>query len=148
MFISGFHRLAFFFFVACAAVWFYVLNEWAGVIVALSGFLPIGFVSSVIPAMLLGTLRQARVPDTALTWLPVLAGAAVIVYAVVRHDGTTLALLALAGAGLVVGGINMLQLRMNAMRLRAAAGMADPEDVAFLDEIDEAKGHRAEPWVG
>lgn len=147
MFISGFHRLAFFFFLGCAAVWFYVLKEWAGIVVALIGFLPLALVSSLVPAMLLGTLRQMHVPDAALSWLPIVGGAAVVAHAILAQERTALALETLAGAGLIVGGVSMLQLRLNAMRLKAATGMADPDDLAFLDELDEAAGRRTEPWT-
>lgn len=139
MFESGFHRWAFFYFVACVGVWFYAFNEWWGLIAAIILCVPVGFVFCLLPAMLGGTLRQLHVGDAILTWSMMVAGIALGVYGLIAHDRVSLALILLSGAGLVLAGVQLLQLRINAMRHRRDAGVLGAEDVDFLDALDEAR---------
>jgi hypothetical protein len=76
VFESGFHRLAFFFGLASVAVWTYVFNEWwDGLLLAIVVAIPVGVVYSILPSILLGTLRRLPlVNDALLTWLFILGG--------------------------------------------------------------------------
>ena len=80
MFESGFHRLTFFFGLASVAVWAYVFNEWWGgewwgLVLAIAAAIPVGLVFSILPSILLGTLRRLPlVNDALLTWLFILGG--------------------------------------------------------------------------
>jgi hypothetical protein len=117
VFESGFHRLAFFFGLASVAVWTYVFNEWWGggwwgLLLAIVAAIPIGLVFSILPSILLRTLRQLPiVNDALLTWLFILGGIALGVYALIAFEGATLAMVALAGAETFVGGIGLLYTR-------------------------------------
>jgi hypothetical protein len=112
VFESGFHRLAFFFGLASVAVWTYVFNEWWGLLLAIVAAIPVGVVFSILPSILLGTLRRLpHVNDVLLTWLFILGGIALGVYALVAFEGATLAMGALYGAETFVGGIGLLYTR-------------------------------------
>ena len=117
MFESGFHRLALFFGLASVAVWTYVFNEWWGgewwgLLLAIVAAIPVGLVFSILPSILLRTLRQLPiVNDALLTWLFILGGIALGVYALIAFEGATLAMVALAGAETFVGGIGLLYTR-------------------------------------
>lgn len=82
MFESGFHRLTFFFGLASIAVWTYVFHEWWGgewwgLLLAIVAAIPVGVVFSILPSILLGTLRRLPfVDDAVLTWLFILGGIA------------------------------------------------------------------------
>ena len=113
VFESGFHRLAFFFGLASVAVWTYVFNEWWGgewwgLLLAIVVAIPIGVAFSILPSILLGTLRRLPlVNDALLTWLFILGGIALGVYALIAFEGSTLAMVSLAGAEIFVGGIGL-----------------------------------------
>jgi hypothetical protein len=117
VFESGFHRLALFFGLASVAVWTYVFNEWWGgewwgLLLAIVAAIPVGLVFSILPSILLRTLRQLPiVNDGLLTWLFILGGIALGVYALIAFEGATLAMVALAGAETFVGGIGLLYTR-------------------------------------
>lgn len=124
MFESGFHRLAFFFGLASVAVWTYVFNEWWGgewwgLLLAVAAAIPVGIVFSILPSILLG--ERAR-------------GVRVIAF-----EGTTLAMVSLTVAELLVSGIGLLYTRLNAMRYQAAIGEASEDGVRFLEEIDRMR---------
>lgn len=113
MFESRFHRLAFFFALASVAVWTYVLNEWWGggwwrFLLAIAAAIPVGLVFSVLPSVLLRTLRRlALVNHALLTWLSMVGGVALGVYALIAFEGTTLAMVTLTGAEIFVGGVEL-----------------------------------------
>jgi hypothetical protein len=117
VFESGFHRLALFFGLASVAVWTYVFNEWWGgewwgLLLAIVAAIPVGLVFSILPSILLRTLRQLPiVNDGLLTWLFILGGIALAVYALIAFEGATLAMVALTGAETFVGGIGLLYAR-------------------------------------
>jgi hypothetical protein len=144
-FASGFHRLAFFFGLASVAVWTYVFNEWWGgqwwgLLLAIAAAIPVGLIFSILPSILLGTLRRLPlVNDALLTWLFILGGIALAVYALIAFEGTTLAMLALSGAEIFVGGIGLFHTRSNAMRHQASMGEASEGHVRFLEETDRMR---------
>ena len=149
MFESGFHRLAFFFGLASVAVWTYVFNEWWGgewwgLLLAVAAAIPVGIVFSILPSILLGTLRRLPlVNDALLTWLFILGGIALGVYALIAFEGTTLAMVSLAGAEIFVGGLGHFYMRLNALRY-AAMGEASEDDVLLPgrnrpDAVGEAR---------
>ena len=113
MFESGFHRLTFFFGLASVAVWTYVFHqwwggEWWGLLLAIAAAIPVGVVFSILPSILLGTLRRLPlVNDALLTWLFILGGIALGVYALIAFEGATLVMVALYGAEIFVGGIGL-----------------------------------------
>ena len=113
MFESGFHRLTFLFGLASVAVWTYVFNEWWGgewwgLLLAIVAAIPVGVVFSILPSILLGTLRRLpHVNDDLLTWLFILGGIALGVYALIAFEGATLAMAALYGADIFVSGIGL-----------------------------------------
>jgi hypothetical protein len=121
LFASGFHRLEYFFGLVSVAVWTYVLNEWwgggwRGLLLAIAAAIPVGLVFSILPSILLETLR--RLPllnDALLTWLFIPGGIALGLYALIAFEGTVLAMVALTGAETSAGGIG-LRRRMNAVR--------------------------------
>jgi hypothetical protein len=113
----GFHRLAFFFGVASVAVWTYVFNEWwggawLGLLLAIAAAIPVGLVVSILPWILLETLRRLPlVNDGLLTWLFILGGIALGVYALIAFEGTTLAMVGLTGVEIFVSGIGLFYMR-------------------------------------
>jgi hypothetical protein len=135
LFQSGFHRLAFLFFLLAAAVWFYVFYEWWGLLAAVLLCVPVGLLFSLLPPMVIGSLRQLHISDAVLTWGSVVAGIALGLYAFLAQSGTTLAILALSAVGMIVGGVGLLQMRLNAMEYRAAMGEASEDDARFLEDI-------------
>jgi hypothetical protein len=145
VFESGFHRLAFFFGLASVAVWTYVFNEWWGgewwgLLLAIAAAIPVGLVFSILPSILLGTLRRLPlVNDALLTLLFILGGFALGVYALIAFEGTTLAMVSLTGAEIFVGGVGLFYMRLNAMRYQTAMGEASEDDVRFPEEIDRMR---------
>jgi hypothetical protein len=145
VFESGFHRLAFFFGLASVAVWTYFLNEWWGgewwgLLLAIAAAIPVGLVFSILPSILLGTLRRLPLAnDALLTWSFILGGIALGAYALIAFSGTTLAMVSLTGAELFVSGIGLRYTRLNAMRYQAAMGEASEDDVRFLHEVDRMR---------
>ncbi len=136
MFESGYHRFAFFFAVAAAAVWFYAFDQWWGLIAAILLCIPAGIASFLLPSMLVGTLRQIPgLRDSFLTWLSIFGGIAVAVYGLIAFDGPARALIVLAGAALVMSGAALLKLRMNAMEHRYDRGELDDDDAQFVEEV-------------
>jgi hypothetical protein len=121
VFGSGFHRLGYFFGLVSVAVWTYVFNEWWGgdwwgLLLAIAAAIPVGLVFSILPSILLETLR--RLPflnDALLTWLFIPGGIALGLYALIAFEGTVLAMVALTGVETSAGGIG-LRSRMNAVR--------------------------------
>jgi hypothetical protein len=117
VFEPGFHRLAFFFGLASVAVWFYVFNRWWGggwwgLLLAIVAAIPVGVVFSILPSILLGTLRRLPlVNDALLSWLFILGGIALGVYALIAFEGVTLAMVALSGTEIFVGGIGLFYRR-------------------------------------
>jgi hypothetical protein len=113
VFESGFHGLAYFFGLASVAVWTYVFYEWWGgewwaLLLAIVAAIPVGVVFSILPSILLETLRRLPfVNDAQLTWLFILGGIALGVYALIAFEGATLAMVALSGAEVFVGGIGL-----------------------------------------
>jgi hypothetical protein len=126
VFESGFHRLEFFFGLVSIAVWTYAFNKWWGgewwsLLLAFAAALPVGIAFSILPSMLLGTLRRLpQVNDSLLTWSSIFGGIALAVYALLVFDGTTRAMVSLVGAELSVGGVGLFSTRQNAMRDQAA----------------------------
>jgi hypothetical protein len=118
VFESGFHRLAFFFGLASVAVWTFVFYEWWGggwwpLLLAIVAAIPVGVVFSILPSILLGTLRRLPfVNDVQITWSFILGGLALGVYALIAFEGTTLAMVALSGAEIFVGGIGLFYMRV------------------------------------
>ena len=110
---SGFHRLAFFFGLASVAVWTYVFDEWWGgewwrLLLAVAAAIPVGLVFSILPSILLGALRRLPVlNDALLTWLFILGGIALALYALIAFEGPTLAMVALTGVEASAGGIGL-----------------------------------------
>jgi hypothetical protein len=96
------------------AVWFYLVDEWWGLVPALLLCLPVGIAFSLLPSLLVGTVRPV-LGDVITTWGSMVVGSAVAVYALVAQEGTTRALVALCGAGLVAGGAGLFFLRLSAM---------------------------------
>jgi hypothetical protein len=113
---SGFHRrLAVSFAVASVAVWTYLFNEWWGgewwrFLLAIVAAIPVGVVFSILPSILLATLRRlSRLNDALLTWSFILGGIALAVYALIAFEGVTLAMVALSGAEIFAGGIGLMR---------------------------------------
>ena len=111
---SGFHRLAYVFAVASVVLWTYVFNdwwggEWWGLLLAIAAGIPAGLVFSILPSILLRTLRRLPVlSDALLTWLFILGGIVLGVIALIAFEGTTLAMVVLVGAETAAGGIGLL----------------------------------------
>jgi hypothetical protein len=110
-FASGSHRLTFFFGLASVAVWTYVFNEWWGgewwgLLLAIAAAIPAGVAFSILPSILLGALRRLPLlTDAFLTWLFILGGIALGAYGLIAFEGSTLAMVALIGAEIFVGGV-------------------------------------------
>jgi hypothetical protein len=100
------------------AVWFYLFDEWWGLVPALLLCAPVGVAFSLLPSLLVGTVRPL-LGDVVTTWGSMVVGSAVAVYALVAQEGTTRALVALCGAGLVAGGAGLFFLRLSAMLRQA-----------------------------
>lgn len=49
-------------------MWFYAFDEWWGTLAAILLCVPAGALFCLLPAMLVGTLRQAPIGDVILTW--------------------------------------------------------------------------------
>jgi hypothetical protein len=96
------------------AVWFYLFDEWWGLVPALVLCLPVGIAFSLLPSLLVGTVRPL-LGDVVTTWGFMVVGTALAVYALVAQEGTTRALVVLCGTGLAVGGIGLFFLRLSAM---------------------------------
>lgn len=96
------------------AVWFYVLDAWWGLVPALLLCLPVGIAFSLLPSLLVGTVRPL-LGDVVTTWSFMVVGTALAVYALIAWDGATRMLVVLCGAGVAVGGIGLFFLRLSAM---------------------------------
>ena len=101
-------------------VWFWVFDEWWGLVPALLLCLPVGIAFSLLPSLLAGTLRPL-LGDVVTTWSFMLVGIAVAIYAVVVLEDAAAALVFLCAAGLFAGGLGLFFIRLDAM-LRAARG--------------------------
>jgi hypothetical protein len=113
VFESGLHRLGFVLGLASIAVWAYVFNDWGGqwwaLLLAIVAAIPVGIVFSILPSILLATLRRLPLMnDALLSWLFIVGGIALGVYALIAFQGTTLAMAALWGAEILVSGIGLL----------------------------------------
>ena len=106
--------IAFAFALVSVAVWFYLFDEWWGFVPALLLCVPVGIAFSLLPSLLVGTVRP-MLGDVVTTWGSMVVGTALAVYALVAQEGTTRALVALCGAGLAVGGAGLFFLRLSAM---------------------------------
>jgi hypothetical protein len=107
---SALHRLELFLGLVSVVVWAYVLNKWWGgewwSLLAIAAAVPVGVVFSLLPSILLRALRRLPVvSDAVLTWVFIVGGLAVAVFALIAFEGTTLAMVALAGAEIVGAGI-------------------------------------------
>ncbi len=100
--------------VVSVAVWLYLFDAWWGLVPALLLCLPVGIGFSLLPSLLVGTVRPV-LGDVATTWSFIVVGTALAVYALVAQEGTTRAVVALCGAGLAVGGLGLFFLRLSAM---------------------------------
>jgi hypothetical protein len=98
-------------------VWFWVFDQWWGLVPALLLCLPVGIGFSLVPSLLAGTLRPV-LGDVVTTWSFMLVGIAVAVVGLVAFEDTAAALVALCGAGLFAGGLALFFIRFDAM-LRA-----------------------------
>lgn len=122
MFEFRFHRLAFFFGLASVVIWTFVFYEWWGggwwrLLLAIAAAIPVGLVFSILPSLLLRTLRRLPlVNDGLLTWLSLLGGIALGVYALIAFEGATLAMFTLTGAEIFVGGVELFYMRLSTMR--------------------------------
>jgi cation transport ATPase len=108
---SGFHRLELLFALASVAVWAYFLNEWWGgewwsLLLAVVVAIPVGLVFAILPSILLRALRRLPVSEALLTWVFILGGIALGVYAVIAFEGTTLAMFVLAGVEIFGAGLS------------------------------------------
>jgi hypothetical protein len=108
---SALHPLELFLGLVAVVVWAYVLNKWWGgewwsLLLAIAAAVPVGVVFSILPSVLLRALRRVPVvSDAVLTWVFIVGGLAVAVFALIAFEGTTLAMVALAGAEIVGAGI-------------------------------------------
>ena len=100
--------------VLSVAVWFYVLDEWWGVVAAIVLCLPFGIAFSLLPPLLAGTLRPV-LGDVVTTWGFMLLGVVVGLLGLALLDDTPRALVALCGAGLFAGGLQLFFQRLAAM---------------------------------
>jgi hypothetical protein len=96
------------------AVWFYVFDEWWGLVAALILCAPVGIVFSLLPPLLAGTLRPV-LGDVGTTWGLMLVGIAVALVGLAALEDTVRALVALCGAGLFTAGLGLFFLRLSAM---------------------------------
>ena len=147
MFESGFHRLAFFFGLASVAVWTYVFNEWWGgewwgLLLAVAAAIPVG-TRLLDPAfdtarnVEAATHRERRSSHVVIHPRGIAFG----VYALIAFEGTTLAMVSLAGAEIFVGGLGHFYMRLNAMRY-AAMGEASEDDVSLPGRKPPGCGRR------
>lgn len=100
--------------VLSVAVWYYVLDQWWGVVAAIVLCLPFGIVFSLLPPLLAGTLRPV-LGDVVTTWGFMLVGVVVALLGLALLEGTPRALVALCGAGLFAGGLQLFFQRLAAM---------------------------------
>jgi hypothetical protein len=118
---SGLHRFTLAFALVCVAGWFYVFNEWWGLLPALLLCVPVGVAFSLIPSAVVGTIRPA-LGDIFTTWAFMAAGVVVGIYAFAALEGVSFALVALCAAAVFFGGASLFYLRFNAVRARANSG--------------------------
>jgi hypothetical protein len=121
MLSSGLHRLLLLFAIGCVAGWFYVFDEWWGLLAALLLCVPVGLAFSLIPAAVVGTVRPL-LGDIATTWAFIAAGIALGIYALVAFEGVAFVIVALCAAAVLFGGASLLYIRFNAMQRRATSG--------------------------
>ncbi len=99
-------------------VWFWVLDQWWGLVAALLLCLPVGIGFSLVPSLLAGTFRPL-LGDLVTTWSFMVVGIVIAVVGLLALEDTAAALVALCGAGLFAGGLGLFFIRLDAM-LRAA----------------------------
>jgi hypothetical protein len=121
MLTSGLHRFSLLFAIACLAGWFYVFDEWWGLLPALLLCGPVGLAFSLVPPAVVGTVRPL-LGDVATTWAFIAAGIALGAYALAAFEGTAFVLVALCAAAVFFGGASLLYIRFNAMQRRATSG--------------------------
>ena len=121
MLASGLHRFTLVFALLCVAGWFYVFNEWWGLLPAVLLCVPVGIAFSLLPPAVVGTIRPIF-GDVATTWVFIAVGLALAVYAFVALEGTSFALVALCAAAIFFGGASLFYIRFNAVRRRIASG--------------------------
>ena len=121
MLSSGLHRFSLLFATVCVAGWFYVFDEWWGLLAALLLCVPVGLAFSLIPLAVVGTVRPL-LGDIATTWTFVAAGIALGIYGLVAFERVAFVLVALCAAGVFFGGASLLYIRFNAMQRRATSG--------------------------
>ena len=108
----GFYKLVFGFGIVAAAVWFYAILEWWGVLAAALLCVPAGFGFTVVAPTLIGTLRRTPLGnDFVWTWVLLLGGVGVAAFGVLTLAGPVRALVVLLAAALVMAGITVIQLR-------------------------------------
>jgi hypothetical protein len=95
-------------------VWFYVLDQWWGLIAAIVLCLPFGIAFSLLPPLLAGTLRPT-LGDVATTWGLMLVGVVVGLLGLAFLEDTPRVLVGLCGAGLFAGGLQLFFQRLAAM---------------------------------
>jgi hypothetical protein len=121
MLASGLHRFTLAFALVCVAGWFYVFDQWWGLIPALLLCVPIGVVFSLIPPAVVGTIRPV-LGDVFTTWAFMAVGIVLGIYAFAALEGASFALVALCAAAVFFGGASLFYIRFNAVRRRVASG--------------------------
>jgi hypothetical protein len=111
VFESAFHRLAPLIGLASVAVWAYFLNEWWGgewwsLLLAIAAAIPVGLVFAILPSILFRALTRLPVHDALLTWVFIIGGFALGIYALIAFEGTTLAMFVLAGVEIFGAGLS------------------------------------------
>jgi hypothetical protein len=85
-------------------------EEWWTLLVAIAAAIPVGLVFWSLPSILFRTLRRLpAVSDALLIWLIILGGIALGGYGLIAFEGVTLAMVALIGAEISVGGVGLFQ---------------------------------------
>jgi hypothetical protein len=120
MLASGLHRFTLAFALLCVAGWFYVFNEWWGLLGASLLCVPVGVVFSLIPPAVVGTIRPL-LGDVVTTWAFIAIGLVLAIYAFVALEGVAFALVGLCAAAIFFGGASLFYIRFNAVRRRIGA---------------------------
>jgi hypothetical protein len=118
---SGLHRFTLAFALLCVAGWFYVFDEWWGLLPALLLSVPVGVGFSLIPSAVVGTIRPV-LGDVFTTWAFIAVGIALGIYALVALEGVGLVLVGLCAAAVFFGGASLFYIRFNAVMRRASTG--------------------------
>jgi hypothetical protein len=121
MLASGLHRFTLAFALVCVVGWFYVFDQWWGLLPALLLCVPVGVVFSLIPPAVVGTIRPA-LGDVFTTWAFMAAGVVLGIYAFAALAGVSFALVALCAAAVFFGGASLFYIRFNAVRRRVSTG--------------------------